>query len=361
MIISYKKGFLVRYLITLVMLYTTLFSLESKVCQKCHPTIYNEYQNSIHSSSYYKDDKIHNAIWSRHPLYKKGKYSCAKCHANEKQSASIDCMTCHKISSIQEHKVSNKNIYTKDKKLLYSAQKGMEDKKLIYHEESSFFGLFKKSVGSPYHNIDYSNKAYYNGNICMGCHSHKQNSIGFTICKTDSNNSAKQNCISCHMPRVSGSATTIRVTKTHKYHGFAGVHNKPKMLSKYIELNYIKRDKGFDITIKNLAPHDLLTQPLRVLKLKVTLNKKPLPLVTFVKVLGNSDGTSMPWLATKEIKNSMLKANESRIISYKSMLKQGDELQVTLGYYIVNPKIAKKLAIKNNIFRELKSQYFQIK
>jgi len=38
----------------------------------------------------------------------------------------------------------------------------------------------------------------------MGCHSHKENSLGFTICKTDEKGAKdkEQNCITCHMPQV---------------------------------------------------------------------------------------------------------------------------------------------------------------
>ena len=29
------------------------------------------------------------------------------------------------------------------------------------------------------------------------------------------------NCISCHMPKIAGSATSIKITKEHRFHGFA--------------------------------------------------------------------------------------------------------------------------------------------
>ncbi len=47
----------------------------------------------------------------------------------------------------------------------------------------------------------------------MGCHSHKQNSHKFTVCKTASLNDKKQNSITCHMPKVKGSATMFTPLK----------------------------------------------------------------------------------------------------------------------------------------------------
>ncbi len=55
----------------------------------------------------------------------------------------------------------------------------MEDKIVEYKKESSWFGLSTKVTGSPYHDVDYRNEIFYNGKVCMGCHSHKENSLGF--------------------------------------------------------------------------------------------------------------------------------------------------------------------------------------
>ncbi len=77
--------------------------------------------------------------------------------------------------------------------------------------------------------VDYRIEDFYNGKgSAWGCHSHKENSLGFTICKTDEKGAKdkEQNCITCHMPQVKGSATNIRVSQTHAFHGFAGAINR---------------------------------------------------------------------------------------------------------------------------------------
>jgi len=341
-----------KYFIILILITLQIYSNNNRVCKNCHSIIYKEFQDSMHKNSTLKSDTIHNAIWKLHPNNKKGNYTCAKCHTPINKDEGVGCLSCHKIIDIKEDSKYNENIYEKNSKTLYSAQKGEEDKKIVYHQESSWFGLSKKSVGSPYHNIDYRNKIFYNGKVCMGCHSHKQNAKGFNVCKTSMSGSkdSKKNCITCHMPQVPGSATTIRLSKTHAYHGFAGIYNEPKKLSKYIDLNITKTKNGFSVTIENKTPHNLLIHTLRVLELQVLLiraNKTEiLKSYKFVKIIGTNNKPSMPWLATQVIKDTSLKANEKREFNFNTILQKGDEVVAKLGFYKINPKIAKKLKIK---------------
>ena len=362
-----------RLCLTLIVLLSIQLSAtdDASTCKGCHPTIYNEFQNSFHKKSSIKDDKVHAAVWNKHPAKAKGNYKCAKCHTpNNVSHEGMTCITCHTITGIEEHPKANKNIYETKPKTLYSAEKGMEDKKVIYQEKSSWFGMVKESTGSPYHDIDYTNKSYYTGKVCMGCHSHKQNGKGFDVCRTDIEGAEniESNCITCHMPKVSGSSTSIRQSKTHAFHGFAGVRNNPEMLAKYIDISFTKEAKGFNITVENKAPHNLLTHPLRVVQLKTILKRnrkaEPLKTETFVKVIGTDNKPSMPWLATQVIKDNMIKANEKRVVNFEKELQSGDEVESILGFYIVNPKVAPKLGLEKEkaltSFTILKHNYFKV-
>ena len=362
-----------RLLISLIALLSIQLSAtdNASTCKGCHPTIYNEFQTSFHKNSSIKEDKVHAAVWNKHPAKAKGKYKCAKCHTpNNEKHEGMTCISCHAITGIEEHPKGNKNIYETKPKTLYSAEKGMEDKKVIYKEKSSWFGLVKETTGSPYHDIDYTNENYYTGKVCMGCHSHKQNGKGFSVCQTDKAGAEdkESNCITCHMPKVKGSATSIRQSKTHAFHGFTGARNQPAMLEKYVEIDFKKELKGFTITVENKAPHNLLTHPLRVVQLKTTLKRdgktEALKTETFVKVIGTNNKPSMPWLATQVVKDNMIKANEKRVVTFEKELKSGDEIESILGYYIVNPKAAAKLGLekekKLTSFTVLKHSYFKI-
>ena len=340
--------------------------LENATCKACHPLIYQEYRNSMHSKASIYKDAVHKAVWDLHPAKAKGNYNCAKCHTPSdhrlmkgkskltdntiQQNEPISCQQCHKIQSIEKHARANKNILTNKKKYFFSADKEKKGKKVEFKEESSFFGLFTKTIGSPYHDIDYSNENFYNGNACMGCHSHKENGKGFAVCDLEvKQGDSKETCISCHMPKVQGPLANQKEHGVHAYHG-ANIHSSDmKALSKYIKFALEKDGSGFTVTIKNEATHTLFPQPLRLAQLRVTIERSgssiPLRTNSFARVIGSNGKASMPWLADTIISDNSIKALETRKIKYDTMLQEGDQVVVTFGYYIVNPKAAKKLNI----------------
>ena len=344
----------------------TYATLENTTCKTCHPTIHKEYQSSIHRKSSIYTDVIHKAVWDKHPAKAKGEYSCAKCHTPSdhqllagksklvdnpiQQTEPISCQECHKIESIEKHAKSNNNILLSKSKTFFSADKVLKGTKIEFREKSSFFGMFTTKTGSPYHDIDYSNEGYYNGDSCMGCHSHRQNSKGFSICDLEvKQGDSKETCISCHMPQVKGSLANQKHTPTHAYHG-QNIHDStPTHLSKYIKLSVEQNSNGFVVSIKNEATHTLFPQPLRQNQLKVSIERadKTITLETksFAKVIGTNGKPTMPWLADSIISDTSIKAHETRKVSFANPLIQGDILVVEFGYRMVNPKAAKQLNI----------------
>ncbi|PHQ65863.1 MAG: hypothetical protein COB99_01530 [Sulfurimonas sp.] len=355
-------------------LFASVDSADTATCKKCHPTIAAEFQSSMHKKSSIYDDKVHKAVWDLHPAKAKGDYKCAKCHtpnATSEKAAheGITCISCHTIKSVEKHAKANKNVYSKKDKTFYSAEAGRENEIVEYKTITSWWGN-KTTIGSAYHDIDYTNENYYNGQMCMGCHSHKQNSHEFEVCTTDEKGAKdkESNCITCHMPKIDGTATTVRLSKQHAFHGFAGARVKPDMLSKYVEFGFNKSAKSFEISIENKAPHNLMTHPLRVVQLKVTLlrdtKETDLKTHTFVKIIGKNGKPAMPWLATEVVRDTMIKGNEKRVIKFDEVLKSGDKVEVVLGYFIVNPKALKKLNLQDKKeitkFTILKRKYFSV-
>ena len=355
----------------LLMLTATIQSyatLENTTCKKCHPTIFAEYQNSIHSKSSIYKDAVHKAVWDKHPAKEKGDYKCAKCHTpsdhnlmsgknkltdNEiQQTEPISCQQCHMIESIEKHSKSNKNILSTKPKTFFSADKALKGTKVLFKEESKFFGLFKTKSGSPHHDIDYSNEGYYNGDSCMGCHSHKQNSKGFAVCDMEvKQGDSKETCVSCHMPQIKGSLANQKQSATHAFHG-QSIHNStPTLLSKYVKLSVEQNSNGFNVSIKNEATHTLFPQPLRLSQLRVSIERegKTIALKTesFARVIGTNGKASMPWLADALISDTSIKAHETRKVNYDTVLQDGDAIVVKFGYFVVNPKAAKLLDITN--------------
>ena len=384
--------FLLLFLFTLSTLNALDSFTSSQVCQKCHPLIYKEYYQSQHRKASIFSDPVHKAVWDKHPFKKKGIYECAKCHTpndkviltklknhekalpvkNRGALEGVSCISCHNIKSIQKHAKSNENIITTNKHILYSAresEKNNNDKK--YKMQKSFFGLVNKESGSPYHDIDFTNEIFYNGNVCMGCHSHKENSHQLQVCTSkiaEHPNTEKENCITCHMPKVPGSFTTLKNTHTHRFHGFSGPNHKASMLRKYLSIKFQKTTDGFNIILNNNANHPLLLHPLRVGMLQVSIEngskKTNLKPVAFIRIIGKNGHPAPPWVATEIVKDTQIQAKERRIIHFKRALKAKDKVIVKLGEFIVNPKMAKKLHIKNKdltTFKIFKEEQFDVK
>jgi len=349
------------------------FANDNKVCQKCHPLIYKEYYKSIHRKSSLSNDKIYKAVFEKEHQNNE-KSNCKACHSpsaktpQEEKEAPISCIYCHTIKDIQEGDKVNKNILTGEKKDFYSAQVDKRNEaKVKYETTSSFFGLIKQSKNSPYHQIEYNNENYYNGNVCMGCHSHVNNKNGFDIIMLDAyiDKKDKHTCISCHMPQTMGSKTTLKDSKTHAYHGIAGVHNLSESLGKYIDLHVSKNTNGFAVKITNQANHALFGQVYRegVLNVTITRDNKTTALrpYIFTRIFGKNKTQSMPFEASKVLKDTLIYANKSVI--YTTKLQKGDKVTVTLGFRLISNKAAQELGLQNDTdlskIRVLKTESFQ--
>lgn len=312
---------------------------KTKQCIRCHLDIYEEYRRSPHFNSTIYRDPVHRAIFLAHSKATGEKeYICAKCHTpqvKEKKITSMDanatgykeaisCAYCHRIESIERHARANKNIVSKKK--------------------GHYFGTRNPEMRSEYHTIDNTNIIHKNGDTCMGCHSHKQNALGFVVCQTESNNTLKQNCITCHMPQVEGSLSDRVETPTHAFHGFAGVQNDPKKLERFLHIELADR-KSLKIALTNDAPHAFLLHPLRLAVLRVKVKRGSKEFIferEFFRVIGKDGKPTPPWVATETIKDTMLKAKEKRVVDFGFPLRKGDVVEVEFGFYRVNPKMAKK-------------------
>ncbi len=72
----------------------------------------------------------------------------------------------------------------------------------------------------------------------------------------------------------------------------------------------------------------------------------------------------MPWAADTTLKDTMIQANEKRSVKYDFNLQKGDNVDVVLGYYLVNPKALKSLNLENekvatefHVFKKMKFKF----
>jgi hypothetical protein len=166
------------------------------------------------------------------------------------------------------------------------------------------------------------------------------------------------------MPQIMGSKTTLTSTKTHAYHGIAGVHNLSKSLGKYITFKLKKSPEGFTINIINQANHALFGQAYRegtlhvkILRAKQTITLKP---YIFTRIFGKNNEESMPFEATNVLKDTLIYAKKN--IRYNTKLQKGDKVIITLGFRLISEKAAKKLNLQNDTeltkIKILKTQSF---
>jgi len=358
------KSFL---LLSIMVIFTTQsFANQSKVCQKCHPLIYNEYYLSSHRNASTINNPIHKALWKKHPKGVDG-YSCAKCHSpsdlkalnkgtlefNEIQKENpISCVYCHSIKDVEEGENSNTNILTDTKREFYTAEISKKGKpKASYETTTSWFGLVKESHNSPYHKIDYNNENFYSGNVCMGCHSHTNNEHSFDITMLDAviDENDKNTCVTCHMPQVPGTKVTLNESKTHAYHGIAGIYHMNKEMGKYLEFKVEKTTQGFSVRILNKSNHALFGQSFRegVLDVSIIRDAKSVELEPFIftRVLGKDGKEVMPWDATETLKDTLIYAKKD--IMFHKKLQDGDTLKLTLSVRRISNAKAKELGLED--------------
>ncbi|MRI83638.1 MAG: hypothetical protein C6I00_04380 [Nitratiruptor sp.] len=321
-------------------------------CKSCHPLIWEEYQGSMHAKATIFKDPIHKGVWEHHPARKKGAYKCAHCHTpaadnlkelvapngigpdpkNQSQQDAVACAYCHRIQAIHKGDPINRNI--------------------ISPKPRVYFGSRQEHIPSPFHGIDTSNPNFLKGNVCMGCHSHKRNKFGLNVCSTDPNGEIENaNCVSCHMPQVPGSVSTLKERPTHAFHGFPGAHFHQEMLQDYLEIEFLPHLKGFEVALNSKLPHAFLLHPARVAFVDVTITRGDRQIFhdrkKLVRIIGANGRPTPPWLAREVVKDTMLQPNEKRIFKYDIPLEKGDRVVVRLGYRLVKPPLAKKLGIQD--------------
>ncbi len=340
--------------------------LDSKTCKECHEDIYFEHTKSMHYKSSLFSDEVHRKIKE---AVNKDKYSCALCHMpstknlaamirgteqpNEKdvrQTDGVSCSYCHQISKVYHSKKYNINI---------SSAKA--------NEKPTMFGNLLNPDDSDKHSAK-NNEIYKNSQVCMGCHSHKQNAKGFEVCNTKNQYDKTSDCIGCHMPKSPGGNEKFNKKGRDEYatHNFLGIHSL-NMVKKAVKLELLYKDEVLELTINNKMGHSIITHPMRLKFAKTKIkrdskviwsNFKESPLedkeATFIIVFkDDANKTTLPHKAIGYKLDQNLKASSSKVIKYKvPKLQTGDEVITQWISYIINPKISKKLQItKDDIIK----------
>lgn len=350
-----------KFLIFLLVITSILQAkyMDSKSCFECHDTIYEEHTKSMHHNSTIFRDEVHKKVAD---MTSKEKYECALCHMpstpnlrevmqdkskiDEKlmqNQDGVSCFYCHQIDQVHKSKANNINF-------------------VKTYDRVVFYGNLEKADSSERHGSD-NNDIFKNSEVCMGCHSHKENENGIEVCNAKNEYDSTSNCISCHMAKKAGAVERAdkKGRKEYASHEFVGIRSSA-MVKEAIELGLTQTDNKITLNIKNKMGHSIITQPMRLKFVKTTItrnneviwsNFKESPLedkeATFAIIL--EDEQKNPTIPSKAVAykvNQNLKANGTKSVTYNiDNLKSGDIVKSAWVSYVINPNIAKKLELSN--------------
>ena len=332
----------------------------NKSCEECHGDIYHEYQSSAHSKSYF-NDILHKSVAD---AVSKKKYDCAVCHMptannlkdlidgkarpdskNITHTDAVSCYFCHTIAYVKKAHRYNLNIKAKQ----------------VEGIKPSYYGSLEDAGDNNKH--ESLKNPIYNKNICLGCHSHKLNENNVTIFRAMKEDQTSEECIKCHMPKVSGGVEDMDTKNRghHISHRFLGIRDK-EFRKKGVDINVSVKSGKLFITLKNEMAHPLIIQSAREKYLKIVIyhdkkivwqNYKNKPsedkqgdfCATFTK-----DGKKIIVPATAD-KGSFhnLDAKELKVLTYKiPKLNTGDEIEVAMYVKLAKDDCASILEQKDN-------------
>jgi len=351
-----------RFLIINILFFSTILNakyLDNHACNECHEKIYQEYQTSAHSKSFFNDElhrKIANKVSSK-------KYDCAVCHmpaadnlhdlmigkarpdkTNVTHTDAISCYFCHTIAYVKKaHKYN----------LIQKARQADGFKPTLY-------GRLKNPEDSDKHSSLKS--PIYGKMACTGCHAHKLNDRNTTIFQVMNDKEDSLSCIKCHMPQLEGGVEKMdkRNRGHHISHKFLGIHDV-EFRKKGIDINASVQGTTLKVTLHNKMTHPLIIQPARVKYLNIKVyrgsnliwqNYKNLPQEDkqgYFAYSFKQDGhvVVIPDNATQRFEYN-LNAKETKILKYNIPdIHKGDKVEVSLYVKLAKDDCAKVVDLKD--------------
>ncbi|MEE9190537.1 MAG: multiheme c-type cytochrome [Candidatus Neomarinimicrobiota bacterium] len=349
-------------------------------CKMCHLEIYNDWSNSQHARSTPEKNILFANIYrlSQEETQSQTKLYCIRCHAPVSQingdvdlkmditNEGVTCDICHSIRTLTDHPDNWPNIYEPGAVKRGPNRETNREIKVRNHE-IVFSDLFE------------------NSRLCSGCHGDMLDIPGtrscgnLTICDTDfewqgtAQAVAGKSCVNCHMV---GAMDQITVKKKEKHfqHDFSGAYS-PAMLQQAVDLTLdIKEFENeiiANVEVVNVGAAHLVPTgpPARMAFVKITaLDKaetvvwsnfienpvKEDPFGVFHIVFANLEGKvpSMPWLASRIVKDTRLRPGETRNLVYKLPASGVEKVVVKLFYRLAPPPLLDRFEITDETLKK---------
>ena len=355
---------------------------KSNNCINCHQRIVNEWKDSWHAKSHYKNDEYFKASVdyvkrkSRKSL-NAVKIQCATCHnpritvtkttLNDEIAASINldknsnlnkavnsstiseginCVVCHNIDKIHTYKDESK--------------RGMNRVKWI--KSGTMVGPYN-DANSPYHKTqvrDFMNKDA--DKLCFVCHANDKsiNGLVFTNMQNEYKNNKKM-CVDCHMSTKVKDVASNLAPKNSKAkirmlrrHGFIGAHTQ-KLWKNALDLKLIQKDKKINIEIINPQPHnipsgfasrELIVEISFLNNSKIIIQKN----ISLTNKFTRRKGKATIAHAAQNMSKDMSIAAYGKKILKISTVSEAKYIEVKLYYRLVNEEVHKILNLKDAIW-----------
>lgn len=321
-------------------------------CQNCHQAVFAEWAQSAHALAHPSKDPIFAAVRTAR-IEKEGEQvanACAGCHtpraANKPDAPfaehGVTCAGCHAVAKIKPGAKGAAAFEWAKGRVLYGPhQPGDEGAKV--HEGGQV----------PPHMRD--------GNtLCLACHGELKGKQGVPVCTTGpewAEVEGGKTCVDCHMPMVegaSGSLTTLDKHRSHRFWGPRSAWNEAKLdfVASGVKLSGAFDEGKLNVELSNTSQHAMPSGfPGRVVVVlavgfdaegKEVWKADP---VLLNKVYVDAEGKPvLPPYATKLAKDSRLKPNETRKMSF-DVPKTVKKAQVRIAYRLLPPPLAKMLKL----------------
>ena len=316
--------------------------MDNYSCKECHEQIYDEYQTSAHSQSFFSNTFHQDIAKEAHAQ----KYECAVCHMpmannlqelmegkakpdinNKTHTDGVSCFFCHTIAYVKKSHQYNIN----------TPARQAEDYK------PTLYGRLINPDDSDKHSS--TTNPVYTANVCKGCHSHKVNDNNITVFRTMENAQNSKDCIICHMPEIQGGPEKIdkRSRGHHASHKFLGIHDEA-FRATGLDINLSVENEQLSVTLTNKMTHPLIIQAARAKFLQITIErgneiiwknyqKKPSEdkeAYFAYSFAADNRHVVVPATATQSAVNN-LEAKETKQLVYKILpLQKEDKISVSL-------------------------------
>lgn len=335
-----------------------------ETCATCHPAVYAEWTESMHSRAHHDADPVYGAMRAFR-MEKQGAAvaeRCSLCHnprdvaAPESAEAKtgVSCGTCHEFAAT--HPVDAERVGANA---------------LVRGPPNLMRGPHDVADGtSPVHANGPAQPALVDGvTVCRACHEREVNPAGVETCTTGEEFTAAKTtdtCVSCHMPEVPAPSGPVTARPTHRSHAFLGPHRAwlqgdARLLNGAVALSGRFEGRRFVATLANQSAHGfpsgfpgrmavLVLRGLDAKGAEVWRNFKAdvmaeHPQAAFNKGYVGADGKpSLAPFAVKLVRDNRLKPGETREVAVE-VPAQVARVELALKFFLVAPPPAKALGL----------------